>query len=86
MPDAPPDGLILAESCCDACGAAAHTWPAGLISIDREVGVFTADFLCCPTCAVTANFAPATGLLGMIRDGVEFADITWYWYEGGANV
>lgn len=79
------DGFIRDGMCCDACEAPARTWPTGLISMDREHGAFTGDFVMCPACSVDKNFAPTDGLLGMLRRGVTFAYIAWFWFVADAD-
>jgi hypothetical protein len=68
-------------SYCEHCGRAPDEWPTGLVSVDREDGMFGGDFTLCPDCCIEQNFC-ANGLMYLIRSGVVFAHITWFWWKG----
>ena len=71
---------------CDHCERPESEWPAGFVTLDREAGVFTSDYNTCPDCVVdvhlTGNLKFGSSTLWMLREGIEFAYIRWFWYDG----
>src|SRR5688572_8410836 len=65
---------------CDHCNRPADEWPSGLMSIDRELGMFGGDFTVCPVCVPTCTFGP-DALTGQIQSGIQFEHITWFWFD-----
>lgn len=76
-----PDKWTDPDATCEHCHRLATEWPAGLVCVDREPGMFGGDFLSCPACTPETTFG-VNGLSGMILNGVTFAYINWYWWDG----
>jgi hypothetical protein len=68
---------------CDHCGKAGSAWSEGLMCIDREDGTFTCDFIACPDC--TPETTGVDGLATMLRQGVTFTRIDWFWFAKEAQ-